>query len=138
MFGAGGAAVSPDGRFVYVAAAASDSVAAFATPDDVAPSVVIGPASVKVAAGKVPLTVTCPASEVSCEGQLTLLLGKRTVGSARFLAASGQTARVQIMLSAAARKELASKKRLSAIVRAAARDLHGNAKQVQRAVTLRA
>jgi DNA-binding beta-propeller fold protein YncE len=130
--GVSGAAVSPDGREVYVAAARSDAVMVFG----LGAAVTTGHASA-TRAGSARVRVECPRGlRRSCTGHLELtrvLAGRATRGrhrnrvrrigagsSARFTIRPGHLATISVRLSGTSRRLLASHHslRLMAVVRA--------------------
>jgi PKD repeat protein len=102
------------------------------TPDTTAPKVTITPRSVKLSnKGIVTLKVTCPKTERSCAGRLSLTRTlKRAhtakVGSGTFRAGGGQTATVRVHLSAANRKLVKRLHTLTTKASAVATDAAGN------------
>ncbi len=127
LSGIAGAAISPDGRQVYVAATGSNAVAVFG----IGASVAAGQASVS-RAGAADVPVICPAGlRRSCSGRVVLTAvrsarrrhGRRgaqptrvRVGySASFRVAPGHRATVAVRLSRNARRALARRRRLHAM-----------------------
>ncbi|MCC6223144.1 MAG: beta-propeller fold lactonase family protein [Thermoleophilia bacterium] len=124
---AGKAALSPDGRHLYVPASGSNAIAILATPDATAPAVGLAK-SARVAGGKAAIRVSCPATETRCSGTLALLAGAKAVGQAAFAVWGGSS---QVVRVGARGVTLPGK----ATARATASDLHGNTRVT--AVTVR-
>lgn len=124
----GKAALSPDGRHLYVPATGSDAIAVLATPDTTAPAVGLAK-SARVAGGKAAIRVSCPASETRCSGTLALLAGAKTIGQAAFAVWGGGS---QVVRVVARGVTLPGK----VTARATATDLHGNARVTTASVRL--
>jgi PKD repeat protein len=99
-------------------------------PDTTAPIVKISPKTVKMSkTGTVTVKVTCPKTERSCTGQLTLRTKgnkAKVVGTKKFNIGGSQTAKLKVKLSKSARKTVTRKHRLSTAATAVAKDAAGN------------
>ncbi|MFL5824018.1 MAG: hypothetical protein ACJ764_11310 [Solirubrobacteraceae bacterium] len=87
----------------------------------------------------VALQMFCPTSTIGfCKGILTLTRGTTKLGSAGFLADHGHLFTVHVTLTAAAFRQLVTKRTESAIGTAAAHDANNNRKTTSASITLKA
>jgi hypothetical protein len=89
--------------------------------DTTGPAVAVGLVALKKK--KAVLQVTCPAHEQTCTGDVAIVRGAKTIGSAVFTLAGGQTTKLRIALSKAKRRKLIRAGQM--VVRASAYDAAG-------------
>jgi hypothetical protein len=113
------------------------------TPPPPAPNafagVKIGSGSARVdGKGRAPVSLTCPAAASGrCSGSITLSAAGKRIGRASFSLAPGARHAVRVKLSAAARRTLAAKHRLSTRATVVASDAAKQSKTTSRKLTLR-
>jgi PKD repeat protein len=109
--------------------------------DTLAPLVIITPGKARMTkAGKVTMTLACPAGETQCNGRLSLRTrGARSaaLGGKAFKLAGGQVKKVKVQLSKASRKQVRKRGTLRARALAVATDAAGNKGTATRAVKIR-
>ena len=120
------------------------------TPADTTPpAITVTGGTLKAVKNAVSVTVSCPGSEKTCSGTVTLVTAKavaaaktkkkiQTLGKATFTINGGKKATVKITLSSVGRKLLKKSKKLKIVLKVSAKDAAGNARTVASTGTLAA